>query len=210
MTTSEQSRTIAVVSAGLSQPSSTRLLADRLADAAVRELEDLGQVARVENVELRDLAHPVVDAMLTGFPSGDLARAQEAVTGADGIIAVTPVFTSSFSGLFKSFWDIIDPEALGGVPVLLGATGGTARHSLALEYAVRPLFTYLHADVVPTSVFAATDDWAASAADVGAGLPRRIERAGRELARRVAQRQGDGPADPFASSPSFTELLGGS
>ncbi|WP_402371851.1 FMN reductase [Isoptericola rhizosphaerae] len=210
MTTSEQSRTIAIVSAGLSQPSSTRLLADRLADAAVRELEDLGHPVRVENIELRDLAHPVVDAMLTGFATGDLARAQEAVTGADGVIAVTPVFTSSFSGLFKSFWDILDPDALSGMPVLLGATGGTARHSLALEYAVRPLFTYLHADTVPTSVFAATDDWAASAADTGAGLPRRIERAGREFARRAAQRQDDGPADPFASTPSFTELLGGS
>src|SRR5690606_3206452 len=119
MTTSEQSRTIAVVSAGLSQPSSTRLLADRLADAAVRELEDLGHPVRVETIELRDLAHPVVDAMLTGFATGDLARAQEAVTGADGVIAVTPVFTSSFSGLFKSFWDILDPDALSGMPVLL-------------------------------------------------------------------------------------------
>jgi len=207
--TAGHTRTLAVVSAGLSQPSSTRLLADRLADAAVRELEDLGHAVRVENVELRDLAHPVVDAMLTGFPTGDLARALETVTSADGIIAVTPVFTSSYSGVFKSFWDVVDPDALTGTPVLLGATGGTARHSLALEYAVRPLFTYLRADVVPTSVFAATDDWAASAADPGAGLPRRIERAGRELARRAAQRESSGPADPFASAPSFTDLLGG-
>ncbi|GAA1735921.1 FMN reductase [Isoptericola hypogeus] len=218
-------RTLAVVSAGLSQPSSTRLLADRLADATVRELEDAGHTVRVETIELRDLAHAVVDAMLTRFPSGDLPRALESVTGADGLIAVTPVFTTGYSGLFKSFWDVVDPDALTGTPVLLGATGGTARHSLALEYTMRPLFTYLRADVVPTSVYAATDDWAASAdpstlrqAQPGAGsgqrdgggLPRRIARAGRELARRVAVRENDGPADPFAATPSFTELLGGS
>ncbi|SKC71141.1 FMN reductase [Krasilnikoviella flava] len=210
-------RTLAVVSAGLSQPSSTRLLADRLADATVRELEDAGYTVRVETIELRDLAHAVVDAMLTRFPTGDLARALETVTGADGLIAVSPVFTTSYSGLFKSFWDVVDPDSLTGMPVLLGATGGTARHSLALEYAVRPLFTYLRADVVPTSVFAATDDWAASAdpstgsggPDVG-GLPKRISRAGRELAARMSHRENEGPVDPFAATPSFTELLGGS
>jgi FMN reductase len=210
-------RTLAVVSAGLSQPSSTRLLADRLADATVRELEDLGHTVRVETVELRDVAHAVVDAMLTRFPTGDLARALEHVTGADGLIAVSPVFTTSYSGLFKSFWDVVDPDSLTGMPVLLGATGGTARHSLALEYAMRPLFTYLRADVVPTSVFAATDDWAASAdpstgsgrRDDG-GLPRRIGRAGRELALRVDRSRNAGPVDPFAATPSFTELLGGS
>ena len=74
----------------------------------------------------------------------------EQVTAADGIIAVTPIFSASYSGLFKSFVDILDKDALVGRPVLVGATGGTGRHSLALEYAMRPLFAYLRADVVPT------------------------------------------------------------
>ncbi len=67
------------------------------------------------------------------------------MTGADGVIAVTPVFTASYSGLFKSFFDLIDPTALTGTPVLIGATGGTARHSLVLDHALRPLFAYLRA-----------------------------------------------------------------
>ncbi|AEG44308.1 FMN reductase [Isoptericola variabilis] len=200
-------RTLVVVSAGLSQPSSTRLLADRLSAAAARELQSRGHGVSVENVELRDHAHAVVDAMLTGFPTGELARAMETLTRADGVIAVTPLFTTTYSGLFKSFVDIVDPDALTGMPVLLGATGGTPRHSLALEYSLRPLFTYLHADVVPTSVFAATDDWAGEGDRVNP-LPRRIERAGRELAERVAARRNEGPADPFANAPSFSDLLG--
>ena len=200
-------RTLAVVSAGLSVPSSTRLLADRLAAATVEELAARGITAEVTTVELRDLAHDVVNAMLTGFPSGDLAGVLETVTGADGVIAVTPLFTTTYSGLFKSFVDILDKDSLTGMPVLLGATGGTPRHSLALEYSVRPLFTYLRADVASTSVFAATDDWAGETDRVNP-LPARIRRAGRELAEMVAARENEGPADVFADAPSFAQLLG--
>ena len=206
-------RTIAVVHAGLGQPSSTRLLADRLADATARELEALGHDVTVEMVELRDHGHAIIDAMLTGFPTGDLARDIETITQADGVIAVTPLFTTTYSGLFKSFVDILDPQALTGMPVLLGATGGTPRHSLALEYSMRPLFTYLRADVVTTSVFAATDDWAQAGGeqhDGGSSLPQRIERAGRSLAGLVSARgEHTKPADPFSSTPSFLDMLGG-
>jgi FMN reductase len=198
-------RTIAVISAGLSRPSSTRLLADRLARATVDGLGAHGISATVENLELRDVAHEVTNAMLTGFASGDLHDRLEAITGADGLIAVSPLYTTTYSGLFKSFVDILDKDALTGMPVLLGATGGTPRHSLALEYSMRPLFTYLRADVVPTSVFAATDDWA-NPDDVNP-LPARIRRAGRELADRVAEHENAGPTDAYAKVPSFQEML---
>jgi FMN reductase len=207
--TTAPDRRLVVVSAGLSKPSSTRLLADRLAEASVRELQGLGVTADVETVELRDHAHAVVDAMLTGFPTGELAGVLERLAAADGIVVATPLFTTTYSGLLKSFVDVLDKDSLTGTPVLLGATGGTARHSLALEYSLRPLFTYLRADVVTTSVFAATDDWAAGEADSGGGLPARIGRAGRELAEKVALRKNAGPADPFAGTPDFTALLGG-
>src|SRR5687768_13156008 len=154
--------TLAVVSAGLGQPSATRLLADRLAAAASRAL---GAGAVVETVELRDHAHAMVDATLTGFPAGAFRAAVETVTGADGLIAVTPVFNASYSGLFKTFFDVLEQGALDGMPVLLGATGGTARHSLALDYALRPLFGYLRAAPVPTAVYAASEDWAGGGDD---------------------------------------------
>ncbi|MPV38748.1 FMN reductase [Georgenia subflava] len=200
-------RTIVAVSAGLGQPSSTRLLADRLAEATVTELAERGVSATVETVELRDVAHEIINTMLTGFATGELAKVMEKVTGADGIIAVSPLFTTTYSGLFKSFVDIIDKDALTGVPVLLGATGGTPRHSLALEYSMRPLFTYLRADVATTSVFAATDDWAGEGDTVNP-LPARIRRAGRELAEMVAAHEGGGVADLYADVPSFGQMLG--
>ena len=163
---------LAVVSAGLSTPSSTRLLADRLTEAARKHLPGV----RVHLVELRDVATDIAHNLTNGFASPALQAELDAVTGADGVIAVTPIFTASYSGLFKSFFDVVDHKALAGKPVLVGATGGSARHSLALEFALRPLFAYLRATVAPTAVFAAPEDWGAD------GLAARIDQAAGELA----------------------------
>ena len=197
-------RRLAVVSAGLSQPSSTRLLADRLTDATVRALAADGVDTEVTVIELREHAHAITDNLLTGFPSTSLRTAIEAVTSADGLIAVTPIFTTSYSGLFKSFIDVLDPKALADLPVLLGATGGTLRHSLAVDYAMRPLFSYLHARPLSTSVFAASEDWGSA----GTELPDRIERAAAELAAEVS-RGSRTENDPWALGQSFEALLGG-
>ncbi|MFJ7996837.1 FMN reductase [Streptomyces sp. NPDC096310] len=174
---------LVAVSAGLGKPSSTRLLADRLAEASLRALAAEDRKAEVEIVELRELAVDIANHLVTGFPSAALGAALAAVSAADGVIAVTPVFAGSYSGLFKSFFDLVDPDALTGTPVLLAATGGTARHSLVVEHAMRPLFSYLHALTLPTAVFAATDDWGAGADTHAGGLPARIGRAGGEFGR---------------------------
>ncbi|PKV83097.1 FMN reductase [Streptomyces sp. TLI_146] len=179
---------LTVVSAGLSTPSSTRLLADRLAESARDELAARGQVASTHVVELREVAGDIANHLVSGFPPPPLSAAIEAVTAADGLIVVTPVFAASYSGLFKSFFDVIDPDAVTGKPVLIAATGGTARHSLALEHAVRPLFAYLRAVVVPTAVFAASEDWGSGGDEYTDGLPGRIRRAGAELAVLMAAR----------------------
>ena len=197
--------TIAVISAGLSQPSSTRLLAGKLAEATAGQLPAGTEVI---TIELRDLAHDIVNALLTGFPAPALREAIEQVVSADALIAVTPLYNGSYNGLFKSFFDVLDPGALAGKPVLIAATGGTARHSLALEHAIRPLFSYLRAITVPTAVFAATEDWGA-AGGTGDGLTERIERAGAELAALVNRREPPAKADPYASVTPFDQLLHG-
>ncbi|MFV2114888.1 FMN reductase [Micromonospora sp. LOL_025] len=202
------SRTLAVVSAGLGRPSSTRLLADQLAAATRDELARRGDDVDVRPVELREHAHDIVNHLLTGFPSPALREVLDTVTGADGLIAVTPIFHASYNGLFKSFFDLVESGALADRPVLAGATGGTARHSLALEHALRPMFAHLRSVVVPTAVFAAPEDWSAGAAD--GALRARIVRAGSELAEQIHRRSpSTGPADPFALTTSFDELLGG-
>ncbi|MFT4261833.1 MAG: FMN reductase [Nocardioides sp.] len=180
---------IVVVSAGLSTPSSTRLLADLLGEAAVAAVASRGAEVELEHVELRGLAHDLTDHLLTSFPSAALRSAIDAVRHADGVIAVTPVFSASYSGLFKTFFDVLELGVLDGKPVVLAATAGTARHSLVLDHALRPLFSYLHAIAVPTGVFAATEDFAG-----GPELAKRVERAAGELAALVAP-GGGAPAE---------------
>jgi FMN reductase len=205
-------RTIVVVAGGLRHPSSTRLLADQLAEATVAELAARDVASTVRLVDLREHAHDITNHLLTGFAAPALRAELDALAAADGVIAVTPIFNASYSGLFKSFFDVVDDQSLVDKPVLIGATGGTARHSLALEHAVRPLLTYLHAVVVPTGVYASAEDWATGSDPGGesgwgsATLRTRVERAGRELATIVTLYRPT-PADPFALTTSFEDLL---
>ncbi|TDO33792.1 FMN reductase [Kribbella sp. VKM Ac-2527] len=199
-------RTIAVVTAGLTSPSSTRLLADQLAAAVRDTLDERGVPRRIVVIELRDHAHDLTNNLLTGFPSESLRSVLDTVTRADALIAVTPTFSASYSGLFKLFFDVLDDKALVGKPVLIGATGGTERHSLVLEYAMRPLFAYLQAVVVPTAVYAASSDWGPHAT----ALRSRSTRAATELADLITNTApSTGPIDPFDDSTPFEDLLKG-
>jgi FMN reductase len=201
-------RRVVVVSAGLSQPSATRLLGDLLATATVDALLEGGAEAQVEVVDLRELAQDLTNTLLAGFPTGGVREALAALAAADAVVAVTPVYQGSYSGLFKTFFDVVERDVLRGTPVLLAATGGTARHSLVLEFALRPLFTHLGAVTVGTAVFAASEDWG-SAGEAGQGLTARVRRAGAELAALAASRVSSGPSDPFADPVPFEELLSG-
>ncbi|WP_149085084.1 MULTISPECIES: FMN reductase [Microbacterium] len=207
-------RRIAVVSAGLSNPSSTRMLADRLAAETVKALAERDIDATVDVIELRDHAHDITNNLLTGFAPPALETAINTVVSADALIAVTPIFSTSYSGLFKSFVDVLDPDALTGKPVLIGANAGTARHSLAIDYAIRPLFAYLHAEAVSTGVFAASSDWGGAGDDV-APLAKRVEKGARELAEAIARREAATVADPYdpatylGEGRSFGHMLGG-
>ena len=194
---------IAVVSAGLNVPSSTRLLADRIAAAVV---ERLGTGTEVSMIELRTHARALADNLVTGFPSEQLREAVELVSSADALVAVTPVFSGSYSGLFKTFFDVIDKDALEGQPVLLAATAGTARHSLVLEHAMRPLFSYLRARPVATGVFAAPEDWGSNDAASGA-LNERIARAADELGQAVTSAPARTSRDELADVVPLGQLL---
>lgn len=200
-------RKIAVVTAGLSRPSSTRLLADQIAAATDRAVRLHDLAAEVEVIELRDLARDLTDNLLTGFPSRALEQAIATVVNADALVAVTPVFSASYSGLFKSFFDVLEKDALAGKPVLPAATAGTARHSLVIDYAMRPLFAYLRAFAVPTGVFAASEDFGSTHAGP---LSERVDRAARELADLMVGSRPSGPVDQFENPTPFEELLGSS
>ena len=202
-----ETRRITVLSAGLGVPSSSRLLADQLSSAAEQQLRASGYEVAVDVVELRDLAVDIANNFVTGYAARRLAEVIAGVEASDGIIAVTPVFSASYSGLFKSFMDVLDPKSLDGKAVLLGATGGTDRHQMVLDYALRPLFSYLRTRIAATGVFAGPQDWG-TAEEGGASLANRVERAAGELARLLEGPQPGRKPAPLESLP-FEQLLAG-
>lgn len=188
---------ILTLTAGLSTPSSTRMLADQLTAAARASLEAAGTEVETSTIELREHAHDLTDALLSHFPGERLRPVVEAITGADAVIAVTPIFNVGPSGLFKLLIDALDKDLWRGKPVLLGATAGTARHSLALDFAIRPMFAYLRAEIVPTAVFAASADFGGASASEASQDPlvERARRAGGELAAMLGAGVGKAGAD---------------
>lgn len=202
-----ETRRITVLSAGLGVPSSSRLLADQLASSAERQLIEAGYAVTVDTVELRDLAVDIANNFVTGYPAPRLAEVIAGVEASDGIIAVSPVFSASYSGLFKSFIDVLDPKSLEGKAVLVGATAGTDRHQMVLDFAMRPLFAYLRTRVAATGVFAGPQDWGHND-DGGSPLSARIDRAAGELAGLLQGEQPQLKPAPLESLP-FEQLLAG-
>lgn len=166
---------LVVINAGVSDPSSSRLLADRIAQKSVDRLAEAGRTASVSIIELGPLASDIAKAMVAGFANEALSAALEKVAGADAVIVSSPVYKAGLSGLFKSFVDVMDNDLLVARPMILAATAGSARHAMVLDDQMRPLFAYMRALPVPTSIFAAPEDWGVP--DLG----RRIDRAATEL-----------------------------
>jgi len=166
---------LAVVSAGTSDPSATRLLADRTAERVAALAARHGNAVRVSAVDLREISADISTALVSQLITPKLQQAMDTLAEADGIIAATPVYGAGPSGLFTSFLQALDNDLLIAKPVVLAATAGTARHSLVADDQMRPLFAYLRTMTVPTALFAAPEDWSDPA------LATRIDRAALEL-----------------------------
>ena len=166
---------LVVVSAGTSDPSATRLLADRTAERVAALAARHGNAVTVSAIDLREISADISTALVSQLITPKLQQAISTLAEADGIIAATPVYGAGPSGLFTSVLQALDKDLLIAKPVVLAATAGTARHSLVADDQMRPLFAYLRTMTVPTSLFAAPEDWSDPA------LATRIDRAALEL-----------------------------
>jgi FMN reductase len=171
---------LVVVSAGAADPSATRLLADQTARRVAAAAGRRGAAVRTRVIDLRELATDITTAVTSQLITPSLQQAVDSLGAADGIIAAAPVYKAGPSGLFMSFCQVLDNDLLIGKPVVLAATAGTARHALVVDDQMRPLFAYLRALPVPTSLFAAPEDWADGVTE-GGPLSQRIDRAAFEL-----------------------------
>lgn len=193
--------TIAVVNAGVSDPSSTRLLADRIAQKTLDTLRASGTTATVRAIDLGPLATDIAQGIVSGMPNPKVQSAMELLASADAVIAATPVYKAGISGLFKSFADLIDNDLLIAKPVVLAATGGSARHAMVVDEQLRPLFAFLRAIPMPTSLYAAPEDWGST--DLG----KRTARAAQELS--VMLRSGAGRQIADSNWGDYQHQFGG-
>jgi FMN reductase len=166
---------LAVVSAGTGDPSATRLLADRTAERVTALAAKHANTVTVSVIDLREISADISTALVSQLITPKLQKAVTALGDADGIIASTPVYKAGASGLFTSFFQVLDNDLLIAKPVVLAVTAGTARHALVADDQIRSLFAYLRTMTVPTSLFAAPEDWSDPA------LNKRIDRAAVEL-----------------------------
>ena len=199
---------LVVVSAGASDPSSTRLLADRTADRVIALADRHGHAVTVRVIELREIAADISTALVSQLVTARLRQAITALGEADGIIAAAPVYKAGPSGLFTSFFHVLDNDLLIAKPVVLAATAGTARHALVADEAMRPMFAYLRTMTAPTSLFAAPEDWSDPA------LAKRADRAAFELvlllesgfARQIRDESWDGYQHEYGSAGAETAI----
>jgi FMN reductase len=166
---------LVVVSAGTGDPSATRLLADRTADRVRALAAEHGNTVTTSVIELREIAADITTALTSQLTTPKLQRAITALGEADGVIAAAPVYQAGPSGLFTSFFHVLDNDLLIAKPVVLAATAGTARHALVVDGQMRPALAFLRTLTVPTSLFAAPEDWSDDT------LATRIDRAALEL-----------------------------
>jgi FMN reductase len=200
-TTEAEPFRLAVVSAGTGDPSSTRLLADRTAGRVAALAATRGNVVTVSVIELREISADISNALVSQLITPKLQQAIAVLGEADGIIASTPVYKAGPSGLFASFFQVLDDDLLIAKPVVLAATAGTARHALVADEQMRPLFAYLRTMTAPTALFAAPEDWSDPA------LAKRIDRAALELV--LLMESGFAPKIKDESWPSYQHEYGG-
>jgi FMN reductase len=119
-------------------------------------------LANTRSYDIADTGPYLSNTLSREAATGPLDEVLSAIEAADLLVAATPVYKGSYTGLFKHLFDLLDPKALDGKRIMLAATGGSERHALVIEHQLRPLFAFFGAHVMPVSVYAVNGDFVGS------------------------------------------------
>lgn len=150
------SRTLRVVVVNGSPNANSKTVA--LADLVTRHLGRLLPID-LHRVDVYGLGRGFTEATRREEVTPEVESELAAVESADVLVAASPVYRGSYSGMFKHFFDVIDQYGIANTPVILVATGGSDRHALVIEHALRPLFGFFQADTLPVGYYANTGDF---------------------------------------------------
>jgi FMN reductase len=159
-----------------------------LTQFAEKKLQASGNV-QINWVHAAEL--PPEDLIYAKFDSPEVQRANEKVQEADAVIVASPVYKASYSGVLKTYLDLLPQKALEGRLVLPLFIGGTISHLLSIDYALKPVLAALGARHVLGGVFA-VDSWVTKTDQGGYELAEelksRLEDSVAELIRETAWR----------------------
>lgn len=163
------SQTVVGFSGNFTRPSKTRAFVTHIVDTIAARF-----VLGSETFDIEDLGQSFPVAKSARDLDAQARRVIDEVVGAQVLVVGSPTYKGSYTGLFKHFFDLVDPTALRGKPVLLTATGGGERHMLLMEHQMRPLFAFFEALAMPTSIYATEKDFA-EGLPVSPGIVARME-----------------------------------
>ncbi|TKT76160.1 FMN reductase [Aquamicrobium sp. LC103] len=146
--------TVVGFSGNFTRPSKTRGFVDHVVREAAASLGYFPSV-----FDIQDLGPSFPGAKSPRDLDSQAGAIIDKVVSADLLVIGTPTYKGSYTGLFKHFFDLLDPSALKRKPVVLLATGGGERHSLIVEHQLRPLFGFFEALALPTAVYASDRDF---------------------------------------------------
>ncbi|TSI02298.1 NADPH-dependent FMN reductase [Lysinibacillus sp. BW-2-10] len=111
-------------------------------------LENLKDVTTIEVFAL-----PAQDLITANFASETIKVANTLVEQADVVVILTPVYKASYSGILKTYLDLIPQNGFENKHIIPIAVGGTAHHLLAIDYALKPVLSALGATSISQGVF---------------------------------------------------------
>jgi FMN reductase len=113
-------------------------------DYAEKYLDDEGIDTDIIHVHQLD-----AEALITAdFSDESINQTHKIIEDADGIIIVSSVFKAAYSGIVKTYLDLLPRGAFTGKTVLPLALGGTFAHVLAIQYSLDPVIKELGADTI--------------------------------------------------------------
>lgn len=114
--------------------------------------------AGIEIGHIRVAELPPEDLIKAKFDSEAILHANKKVEEVDGIIIASPVYKAAYTGVLKTYLDLLPQKGLSGKIILPLFIGGTIAHLLSIDYALKPVLSALGSRYILGGVYA-VDTW---------------------------------------------------
>ncbi|SFF35109.1 FMN reductase [Paenibacillus algorifonticola] len=130
------------------------------------EQQLINQNVAVSHITVASL--PAEDLINARFDSPAIVEATALVEGAGAVIIASPVYKASFTGVLKTFLDLLPQKGLEGKIITPFFIGGSLAHLLSIDYSLKPVLASMGAKHFASGVYAVDSQIARVQLDGGA------------------------------------------